>query len=255
MLKQTGAIAYYTVLEALRNRLVWLIVAVALAAIGMSGFLSGLAITESVQIQAALVGAFARLAAVFILATFVVTSMAREFSDKGLELVLALALPRAAYLFGKLFGHGAIALLPALLFGLLMLLFAPAGQAALWTVSLLCELWIVAGFALLCVLTFRNVMAALSAAMAFYLGARSIAAFQQMGQAPLNDATLSQQVIKGLFDVIGAVLPRLDQFTRTDWLVYHSGSVADLSAIVLQTLLCMVVVGSAALFDLYRKNI
>ncbi|MES2324230.1 MAG: ABC transporter permease [Pseudomonadota bacterium] len=255
MLKQTGAIAYYTVLEALRNRLVWLIVAVALLAVGMGGFVASLALTESLPIQAALVAAFARLAAVFILATFVVTSMAREFADKGLELVLAMALPRAAYLAGKLLGYGAIALLPALLFGLLVLLFAPPLQAALWTVSLLCELWIVAGFSLLCVLSFRNVMAALSAAMAFYFAARSIAAFQALGKSQLDDGLWSQHVIKAVFDVVGALLPRLDQFTRTDWLVYHSGSAAELPAILVQTVLCMGVIGGAALFDLYRKNI
>lgn len=255
MLKQTGTIAYYTVLEALRNRLVWLIVAVALAALGMSGFLASLAITETVAVQAALVAAFARLAAVFILATFVVTSMARDFADKGLELVLALALPRAAYLAGKLLGYGAVALLPAALFGLLVLPFSAPLQAALWTVSLLCELWIVAGFSLLCVLSFRNVMAALSAVMAFYFGARSIAAFQAMGNAQVGEATWSQHVTGTVFDVVGALLPRLEQFTRTDWLVYHSGSLADLPAILIQTVLCMGVIGGAALVDLYRKNI
>ena len=212
MLKQTGAIAYYTLLEALRNRLVWLVVAVALAALGMSGFLAGLALTESVAVQASLVAAFARLAAVFILATFVVTSMAREISDKGLELVLALALPRAAYLTGKLCGYGVIALLPALLF-------------------------------------------ALSAVMAFYFGARSITAFQAMGQAQADDASWSQHVIGTVFDVVGALLPRLDQFTRTEWLAYHSGGVAELPAILVQTVLCMGVIGGAALFDLYRRNI
>lgn len=255
MLKQTGAIAYYTVLEALRNRLVWLIVAVALAAVGMSGFLASLAITEGLAVQAALVAAFARLAAVFIVATFVVTSMAREFADKGLELVLALALPRAVYLGGRLLGYGVVALMPAMLFGLLVLLFAPPLQAALWTASLLCELWIVAGFSLLCVLSFRNLMAALSAAMAFYFAARSIAAFQAMDHAQLGDASWSQYVVGAVFDVVGALLPRLDQFTRTDWLVYHSGSMAELPAILVQTVLCMGVIGGAALFDLYRKNI
>ncbi len=255
MLKQIRSIAYYTLLEALRNRLVWLIVAVALAGLGLGGFLDSLAITESRQVQAALVAAFARLGAVFMLATFVVTSMAREFNDKGQELLLALALPRAAYLLGKLLGYAAIALVPATLFGLLMLLYAPPLQAALWTVSLLCELWIVAGFGLLCILTFKNVMAALGAALAFYLGARSVAAFQLMAHGQTGEHGASQRVIGAVFDALGAILPRLDQFTRTEWLVYHSGAVAELPAIVAQTAICMALIGAVALFDLYRKNI
>ncbi|MFL6658181.1 MAG: ABC transporter permease [Massilia sp.] len=255
MLRQIGPIAYYTMLEAVRNRLIWLIVVVALVAVGLSGFLDSLAITESVQIQAALIASFARLAVVFILATFVVTSMTREANDKGLELVLALPLPRAVYLAGKLVGFGGVALLPALLLGLLMLLFAPASQVALWTVSLLCELWIAAGFSLLCVLTFRNVMSALAASMAFYLGARALASFQLMGMAQASDGRASHKVIASVFDVLGAILPRLDQFTQTDWLVYHTGTLASLPAILIQTALCMAVVAGAALFDLYRKPI
>ena len=255
MLNQVRSIAYYTLLEALRNRLLWLVVAVALIGVGLGGFLDSLAITESRQVQAALVAAFSRFGAVFMLATFVVTSMAREFNDKGQELLLALALPRAAYLFGKLLGYAAIAVVPAMLFGLLMLLYAPPLQAALWTVSLLCELWIVAGFGLLCILTFKNVMAALGAALAFYLGARSIAAFQLMAQGQPDQHGASQYVIRGVFEALGAVLPRLDQFTRTEWLVYHSGAIGELPGILAQTAICMALVGGVALFDLYRKNI
>ncbi|WP_229448102.1 ABC transporter permease [Massilia sp. CF038] len=254
-MRQIRSIAFYTLLEAVRNRMVWLIGVVALIAVGLSGFVDSLAVTESRQMQAALVAALARFAAVFIVATFVVTSMAREFNDKALELLLALSLPRAAYLFGKLLGYGAIALLPAVLFGALMLLYAAPLQAAIWTVSLVCELWIVAGFGLLCILTFKNVMAALSAAMTFYLGARSVSAFVLLAQGQASEAGASQRVIGGVFDTLAAVLPRLDEFTRSDWLVHNSGSWGNLPAIVLQTLLCMALIGGVALFDLYRKNI
>ena len=47
-----------------------------------------------------------RVASVFLVATFVITSMVREASDKGLELLLALPMPRAVYLAGKLAGFG-----------------------------------------------------------------------------------------------------------------------------------------------------
>ncbi|HEY0061330.1 MAG TPA: ABC transporter permease [Telluria sp.] len=253
--RQIRSIAFYTLLEAVRNRMVWLIVAVALIAVGLSGFVDSLAVTESRQMQAALVAAVARLAAVFIMVTFVVTSMARESNDKALELLLALSLPRAAYLFGKLLGYGAIALLPALLFGLLMALYAAPLQAAIWTVSLVCELWIVAGFGLLCILTFKNVMAALSAAIAFYLGARSVGAFLLLAQGQASEPGASRRVIGAVFETLAAVLPRLDEFTRTEWLVHNSGTLASLPTIVLQTVLCMALVAGVALFDLYRKNI
>lgn len=255
MFAQARTIALYTLLEALRNRLMWLVVAVALIGVGLSGFLQEIALTESSQIQLAMLAAFLRFSAVFLLATFVVTSMVREFNDKGLELVLALELPRAGYLLGKLAGFAALSLVPALLFGLLTLLLAPPDQAAWWTLSLVWELWIIAAFSLLCVLTFNQVMAALSASMAFYLLARSVTAFQLIGQGALADKSVSQQVINFVIDAIGALLPHLDEFTRTDWLVYHSGNLAALLPLLAQTAIYLALLGGAALFDLYRKNL
>lgn len=255
MLNQALTITFYTLLEALRNRLMWLVALAALTGIALSGFLQEIAITESRQIQIALLAAFLRFSAVFLLATFVVTSMVREFNDKGLELLLALPLPRAGYLLGKLAGFATLALVPALLFGMLASLFTPPAQTILWTVSLICELWIVAAFSLLCVLTFNQIMTALSAVMAFYLLARSISALQLIGQGLLSDNTLSQQVINGTINTIAALLPRLDAFTRTDWLVYHNGTLDTLYPLLAQTAAYLALLAGAALFDLYRKNL
>jgi ABC-type transport system involved in multi-copper enzyme maturation permease subunit len=254
MFRQIITIARYTLLEGLRNRLMWLVAAIALIGIGISGFLNALAITESREIQIALLAALLRFSAVFLIATFVVTSMVREFNDKGLELMLALPLPRAGYLLGKLAGFAALALLPALLFGALTGLFAPPGQAALWALSLLGELWLVAAFSLLCVLTFSHIMVALSAVMGFYLLARSIGALQLIGQ-DAGGATLSQRAISAAVDVISAVLPHLDRFTRTEWLVYPGHDWPALPALLIQTAIYLALLIGAALFDLYRKNI
>lgn len=255
MLRQIRTIARYTLLEALRNRLMWLVAASLLIAIGISGFLNGLALTESRQIQFALLAAFLRFSAIFLIATFVVTSMIREFNDKGLELLLSLPLSRAGYFFGKLTGYATLAFIPALLFGLPMALFAPAGQVLLWTISLMCELWIVVAFSMLCVLTFNQVMAALSAVMAFYLLARSIAALQLIGSGPLADHTLSQQLINGVIGIISALLPHFDTFTRTEWLIYDGGNWINLGAVLGQSLIYLALLSGATLFDLYRKNI
>lgn len=255
MLRQIRTIAYYTLLEALRNRLTWLVLLVALAGIGISGFLNEVALTESRQTQAAFLAAFLRFSAAFLMATFVVTSMVREFNDKALELVLALPLPRAGYLLGKLAGFAALTAAPATLFGLLMLFFAPPQQALLWTASLLLELWLVAAFSLLCVLTFQQIMVALSAVMGFYLLARSISALQLIGDATGNQAPLSQQVINFVIDAIAAVLPHLDRFTQTEWLVYHSGTWSMLGGLLMQSAVYLTLLTGAALFDLYRKNI
>jgi hypothetical protein len=141
------------------------------------------------------------------------------------------------------------------MFGALTLFFTPPAQTALWIISLLCELWIVAGFSLLCVLTFKQVMTALSAAMAFYLLARSVSALQAIGSNAHADHSLSQQVIDVVINVIASLMPHLDQFTKTEWLVYQTGSWHAMGMILLQSALFLAVLSGASLFDLYRKNI
>jgi ABC-type transport system involved in multi-copper enzyme maturation permease subunit len=254
MSRQLRTIAFYTLLEALRNRLIWLFAVVAVIGVGLSGFLNELAITESRQLQAALLAAFLRFAAVFLVATFVVTSMMREFNDKGADLLLALALPRAGYLLGKLLGFGALALIPAILFGVLIGLLAPIDQALLWSLSLVCELWLVAAASLLCVFTFSQILPALSAVMGFYLLGRSIGALQLMGHNPLNGNSGSQQVINFVIDSIAVMMPRLDQFTRTEWLVYQTGDWNAALPLLAQTAIYLLLLTGMALFDLYRKN-
>ncbi|MBA5637745.1 ABC transporter permease [Duganella sp. LX20W] len=250
MLAPVLTIARQTLREALRNRLLWLLLLAACGAIAASGLLHEVALTESRALQTALLAAVLRLAAVFLVATFVVTSMVREANDKGQELLLALPLPRAVWLLGKLAGFAALAALPAALFGLLALLLAPADQAALWGVSLLAELWIVAAFSVLCMLTLNQVLPALAAAFAFYLLARTTATLQLLAHGPgQHDGLLTRAV-----DALALLLPNLDAYARTDWLLYHGGTGTALAAIAVQSAIYLALLTAAALFDLYRKN-
>ena len=57
-----------------------------------------------------------------------------------------------------------------------------------------------------------------------------------------------------MLDGIALLLPHLDSFTRTEWLLYQTGTAAALAAIGVQTALFVSLVVAAALFDLYRKN-
>ncbi|MDQ1830348.1 ABC transporter permease [Massilia scottii] len=245
MLGPIFTIASYTLLEALRNRIAWVLGGLAAGAVALGGFVGQLALTESAALQAALLAALLRVCCVLLVAGFVATSVVREAADKGQELLLALAIPRAAYVLGKLAGFGLVALLPALLFGAMALMLAPPAWCAAWAVSLWCELWIVAAFCLLCVLTLGQVMAALAATLAFYLLARAIGSLQAMAQdaAPLPRMAM---------DALAAVLPHLDQFTRSEWLVYGG---AQLAPVLAQSAIHVTLLGAAALFDFYRKDL
>jgi hypothetical protein len=251
-----GAIAYYTLLEALRNRLLWLVVGVLLSAFGLAEFLGGVAITETRQFQSGFMGALLRTFAVFVLSLFVITSMVREFNDKGLELVLSFPIPRSNYLLGKLLGFSGLAVIIAATSALCLLVYAPPLQALLWALSLAMELFIVTAVSLLCLLTFSHVTVALSTVMAFYLLSRSMTAIQLMGHFPvIGSDSLAQDVIVGFLDALAFLLPELDAFTSSEWLVYHTAGWHDLLPIIGQTVIYVGLICGAAMFDLYRKSL
>ncbi|MBE0627203.1 MAG: ABC transporter permease [Burkholderiales bacterium] len=254
VLRHLLPIARYTLLEALRNRLLWLALILVAAGLAFTQFLQQVAITESSQIQAALLAAVLRVGAVFMLASFVVTSMVREFNDKVMELILSRPLRRGSYFFGKLAGYAAVALALALIASLPLALFAPAARVALWGLSLACELLLVTAFSLFCVFSLTQVISALSAVAGFYLLSRSIGALQIMAANPLGEPSLGQQLVNFVVDAIAFLLPGLDRMTQTGWLIYDAPTQAEILGVLTQTAVYALLLSGAALFDLQRKN-
>lgn len=254
MTYRVWTIALFTLLEALRSRLSWLLVAIVLGGIGVVELIGAVAITETRQVQSGTLGALLRLCAVLVVTLFVITSMVRELNDKVLELVLALPIPRAAYYLGKLLGYALFSLIIASLFAALTAFYAPPSQAFYWGLSLAAELWLVTALSLLCLFSFNQVTVALSAVTAFYVLGRAIGAIQLLGHGGLAaQDELAQRLVNGLLDGIAFLLPDLYRFTPSEWLIYHTASVSDLLPIAAQTTAYLVLLVGATLFDLYRK--
>ena len=250
-----AALARITVLEAVRNRLAWLAAIVIVTTFGLAQFLNQVAIAESREIQSAVLAALLRAAAVFIAAAFVVTSMVREWNDKITELLLSLPAPRSAYFFGKFAGYAALALVLAPLSALPLVLVAKHGGLALWTFSLFCELLIVTAMSMFCVLSLTQVVPAFAAVAGFYLLSRSMGAIQIIASAPLREPTLPDRIANAIVDLIAYVLPALDRMTQTSWLMEPGpASLETIGTVLAQTAVYVVLICSASLFDLYRKN-
>ena len=255
MRRNIFTIAYYTVLEAARNRLLYLIALILIFALAFTLFLKQVAITETRDIQLAFLAALFRFAAVFVLAAFVIVSQVRETNDKVMELLLTRDLSRAHYLFGKLIGYLGIAFVLATLFTLPLSLFATPSRALLWGLSIFFELAIVTALSLFCVLAFNQVVGSLAAVAGFYALSRSMAALQLIGATRADDGNvLLDRLANYTLDGIAFFLPRLDLFTQTGWLLGRSQSNIDLPWLIAQSAIYVALLSLAALFDLKRKN-
>ena len=250
-----ATIARYTLLEALRTRLAALVVIALVALLATSYFVLSLAVIEGARFQAGFYAAGARLACVFVIGLYAIVSVTREFDDKGLDVLLALDLPRSHYVLGKLAGFLAIAALVAVAAALPLALLAPPAAAAQWMLSLGFELAIVAALALFCVLTFSQLTLAATFVLAFYLLARSLTAIRLMSANPLTGSdTFAYQAARTVTEGLALVMPALDEWTRTAWVVDGLAPWSALLELAGESALYVALLAAAAMFDFYRKN-
>lgn len=248
-------VAAFAWLEALRTRLPWIVVAMALALLAAGAFTRALAVTEAERFQIGFLASSLRLAAVFVVCLHVLASMLREGQDKVTELLLSADITRGEYLWGKLAGYGAVALAVSAVLALPLLAVAPPAAWAAWTVSLGLESLVVVAAALFCVVTFNQLMLAAAFVLAFYLLSRAMSAVVLIsGSELLDDGSLAHKATVAAVRAVEAALPDLDHFTRTAWLLSLDDPWARLPGLAFQALVYVLLLFAAASFDLYRRN-
>jgi hypothetical protein len=250
-----ATLARFVLLEARRGGLPWLVAASVLVGLALAAFLSQVALTESLRLQAAIVAAVLRACAVFLIAAQVAASTLREIDDKALELMLALPLSRSTQYLGRLAGFAACAFAVALLFAAPLLVWAPIGPVVLWGLSLGLECTLVAAATLFFAMTLAQLVPAIAATAGLYLLGRSIAAIQAIAAGPLTDPSIAHEAARWALELVALLLPRLDAVTRTGWLLYGSPTVPEAIGALGGLLVYTVLVVAAGLFDFHRRNL
>jgi ABC-type transport system involved in multi-copper enzyme maturation permease subunit len=248
-------LARFVLLEARRGGLPWLAVASIAVALGLAAFLSQVAVTESLALQASIVAALLRACAVFLIAAHVASSTLRELNDRELERMLSLPLSRSTQYLGRLAGFAVCGVALAAACAAPLLLWASAGRVALWGLSLACESALVAAAALFFSITLAQLVPAIAATAGLYLLARSMAAIQMMASGPLADSSLPHELARWAVEGIALLLPRLDAMTRTAWLLYDAPQAADYAAGLAGLMLYVGLLIAAGLFDFHRRSL
>ena len=248
-------IGKYTAIEAVRTRVPVMALLVLAVLLGVSFFIRELAVTETVRFQIGFYATAARLCAVFMVSLYVLASITREFNDKGLDVLLALDVPRSHYICGKLAGFMLTALAVAVIFSLPLWVLAPAA-AWIWAASLVVELALIVALSLFCIVTFSQLLPAAGFVAAFYLLARSLTAMRLMSAQPVaGQGTLSHQITGTLVEGLAYLMPALDRWTETAWLVNAAPDAGILLVIVLQGILYLTLLTAATLFDFHRRSL
>lgn len=247
----------YIVLVARRDRLFAALCLAILLAAGLSAVLGSAALVEQTEMALSFTGAAARLILVLGLAVFVPFSLHRLIETGELSLILSRPLTRTRFVLGAGLGYGLVAAVLVVPAWAVVWLVGPPPVTGfvVWGASLLLEMTLVVGAALFFGLSLSSSVASTIAVLAFYVLARMAPFLVGILDADWSaNAGVFGQGIEMVMIGIAAVMPRVDLFARTDWLVHDATFDRAVWVMLLQWLVYLPLLLAATAFDFRRRQ-
>lgn len=253
------SIIRHTLITALRDYLFIGLVATLLVAVFISCFLGSTAIVEQEQMTLSYMAGSTRLINVIGLILFVCFHVRRAFDNKEIEVTLTKPISKAKFVIAYWF---AFALLAIIMSAILITIIASLNlikikALSIWSLSLLFESIMIIAFAMLSALIMRGAVTAALSSMCFYFVARMMGFFiATIDHLPhsFSFENLFHWCSESVLRAVSIILPRLDLFGKTSWLIYDSAGSQELILILTQSLVYIPLLLAVIIFDFKRKQ-
>ena len=249
----------YTLLTAMRDKLfLGLLTAIALV-YGLAVFTGSTALSEQQHMMLALFAGGSRITLVIGLIVFVCFHVRRAFDNREIESILSKPISRTQFIMGYWLGFVLIAAFMLIPIAVIALNIDQTNLIglAVWCMSLLCETIVIIAFALLCSIMLKSAVSAVMASFAFYFISRLMgffvaALFTQESMLGVSSGIASYAV--PLIKAISTVIPRLDLYAKSNWMIYGIAQEQDVWIFPVQSLVFILLLLAMAVFDLKRKE-
>lgn len=248
----------YTLLTALRDLLFIGLMAMVLIAYALSSFVGSTAMVEEAHTSLAYFAGSSRFVLVIGLVVFVCFHVRRAFENREIESILSKPVSRIEFVVAYWLGFALLAFLVTVPVLIIMYFLSNPNLVGLlyWGVSLFLEISLVIAFALVASLIMKSAVSSVLSCLAFYLISRLmgffIAAMSQkssfMGEGKVGEA------MTYALQAISAVVPRLDMYAKSSWLIYGVESQNDLWIFQAQSVVYISFLLAMAVFDFKRKQ-
>jgi ABC-type transport system involved in multi-copper enzyme maturation permease subunit len=247
----------YVLLTATRDRLfIGLLIGIVAAAY-ISGVLGSTAMLETEQMAIAFTAASARVIIMVGIIVFIGFHMRTAFDAREIDVLLSRPISRTTLVLSYWVGFCAVALCLVIPTIVLMAVVGTLNQTGfmLWSVSLLCESWLVVSIALFASLTIKSGVGTVLASMAIYTLSRMMGFFLSTTDA--GNVFKQHEMNVGaqwLMDAISLVVPRLDFYAKSNWLIYGAKSYEDATLFLIQSAAFIPLLIAASVIDFKRKQ-
>lgn len=248
----------YTLLTARRDWLFIGLVMLVAMAYGLSVFTGSTALVEQSQMSIAYFAGSSRIVLLVGLIVFVCFHVRRLFDNREIEAMLSKPISRTEFVVAYWLGFvilAFVAVIPVII--IMLTIFSPNMLGLLcWAASLVLEISLILAFALVSSLILRSAVSAVMASFAFYLISRLmgffVAAFEQ--PASLLTGGLAGRLLGPFLKALSSVIPRLDLYAKSSWLIYGIEGQMDIWVFQLQSLIFIALLLAMAVFDFKRKQ-
>lgn len=246
----------YILITALRDKLfVGLFVAM-FVVFGLSVFLGNTALVEEDGSIDAYIGASSRLILSIGLIVFVCFHVRTAFDNKEIELLLSRPISRKSFVIAYWMGFAVVAtiLIMSLVATMFLFLNISKGGLIYWSVGLLMESYLVVAFALFASLILRSAVSSVLLCFGFYVMSRMMGFFLYIVDQPNMFKGMLGAVTEKLLVIVSALLPRLDLYADTKWLIYSAVNDTSYYWFLGQTAIYIPFLLTMAVIDFKRKQ-
>ncbi len=252
-LRGTRTLVAYIVTTALRDRLFLAFLVLTALAASMAVFIGSTAVVEKRELAVVYVATATRLILIAGLVLFVCFHVRRSFESREVELMLSRPISRTNFVFAYVISLVILSAIAVMIATVAVGAVARPAPVALaqWALSLLLECTIMVLAALFFALGLASAVASVLVCIGFYVLARMIGLLTGIAQTTPDEAVFLR-FFGWIMEAISVMIPRLDLFGQTAWLIYGVGGEAGFVVIALQGLVYVPLVVAAAVFDIQR---
>jgi ABC-type transport system involved in multi-copper enzyme maturation permease subunit len=244
----------YIMLCALRDRLFVGLIAGVLLAGFLASFFGSAAFLENKEMVLTLAASVSRFIIVIGTIVFICFQVRSHFDNKELDVMMTRPVTRDAVVISYLLGFACVATLVCLPIILMLAVIKPISWSgfALWSVSMVFESWIVVAISLFCAMVLRSAVLSVLSALGFYVLARMMILFVMSSQ--YMGGTLQLWLGKKILELISVMMPRLDFFAKSEWLIYGIKADNAWQLVGIQLLICVPLLMLATMIDFRKKQ-
>jgi len=246
----------YILITALRDWLfTGLLVGIMLATL-ISATLGSTAFLEEKEMTITFASGSSRIILMVGLIVFVCFHIRNAFDTKEIDVILSRPIARSNLVFSYWLGFAFVGFLLTLPIVWLVGMLGVMNWAGFigWAVSLLLESFMVVGLALFCALAMSSAVTSVIACMGFYVLSRMMAFFVVTSQSGMLGNDVKYVTMKYALVAISTIVPRLDFFAKSQWLVYGFDSSQDWILFAVQAAIFVPLLLLASIVDFRRKQ-